>query len=74
MTRKTIHDIADEWAERLAPELLRFNERQVTAEYGERCSVVQVGCPICDAWAMFDKWGICPTAEQLIDYQRHPRR
>jgi hypothetical protein len=42
---------------------------QVAGEYGERCSVVQAGCPVCDAWAMFDKWGICPTTEQLRDFQ-----
>ena len=47
----------------------KTTKRQVTAEYGKRCSVVQAGCPVCDAWTMFDKLGICPTTEQLRDFQ-----
>jgi hypothetical protein len=66
--RKNVHQIADELAERLAPVLLALSKAAVTAEYGERCPDDERGCPICDAWRIFDRWGICPTADQLRDF------
>jgi hypothetical protein len=65
MKRKSIHQIADEVAERLAPALLAYTERAVIAEYGTRCPDHEPGCVICEAWRIFDKLGICPTIAQI---------
>lgn len=70
---RDIHDIAGEWAERLAPRLTAMMEREVRREYGDRCPDTEEGCPCCDAWAFFDQTGICPTGEQLRDYQQERR-
>ncbi len=67
--RRDIHDVATEIAESLAPRLLAMTAHMVAREYGPRCPDNEAGCPCCDAWAVYDTWGICPTAEQLVNYQ-----
>ena len=49
---------------RRAPRIVR--EVAKTVDYwGAKCDEYQAGCPICEAWKVFDVTLTCPTDEQV---------
>jgi len=42
----------------------KADERMIK-EYGERCPTYTAHCISCEAWRYYDKFGKCPTAEQI---------
>lgn len=66
--RRPLAELDDVVAE-MVPAFEKYARRVMVAEWGDRCDEYEPGCPCCDAWRFFDRYGVAPTVKQLHTFQ-----
>ena len=54
-TRQKVSKV-DKWANKLCKQqFLKWLKKELVKYWGERCDEYEYGCPLCEAYKMFDK-------------------